>query len=97
METAKLGVKHYLLKLKVIGLDSDPYNLPKHQRSTDIDNLRQSEFKFSDIHCYLILMLGKQTKPEGVQKSGHQPPIMTPINTISTDYVDSFKVIWFTV
>ncbi len=26
------------LKLKTVGLDSDPYNLPKHQWSTDIDS-----------------------------------------------------------
>ncbi len=28
----------YLLKLKAAGLDSDSYNLPKHQRSMDTDS-----------------------------------------------------------
>ncbi len=43
---------HHQFKLKAIGLDSDPFNLPKHQQSTDIDS--QLGIGLPDLYCYLI-------------------------------------------
>ncbi len=65
----------FKLKLKAVGLVSDPYNLPKHQW-------------FTDIYCNLVSMQGKYKSLK--QKSGRQPPTKMLINTILTDSVESF-------
>ena len=49
----------YMLKLKSVGLDSDPYDLPKNQWSTDINIW--PEINFGDIYMYLISSPGKYT------------------------------------
>ena len=49
----------YVLKLKSVGLDSDPYDIPKNQWSTDIH--MWPEINFGDIYMYLISSPGKHT------------------------------------
>ena len=49
----------YVLKLKSVGLDSDPYDIPKNQWSTDIH--MWPEINFGDIYMYLISSPGKYT------------------------------------
>lgn len=41
----------YLLELKVVALDSDPYDLPKNRRPVDID--MWPGIRFPDIYMYL--------------------------------------------
>ena len=48
-----------MLKLKSVGLDSDPYDIPKNQWSTDIH--MWPEINFGDIYMYLISSPGKHT------------------------------------
>ena len=61
MEGSETGRKtnKYLLTLKSVGLDSDPYDLPKNQWSTDINIW--PEINFGDIYMYLISSSGKYT------------------------------------
>ena len=61
MEGSEPGRKtdEYLLKLKSVGLDSDPYDLPKKKCSTDINIW--PEINFGDIYMYLISSPGKYT------------------------------------
>ena len=54
---AMIKTDEYVLKLKSVGLDSDPYDIPKNQWSTDIH--MWPEINFGDIYMYLISSPGK--------------------------------------
>ena len=51
----------YSLKLKTVGLDSDPYDLPKNQWTTT-DVSIWPDIDFGDIYMYLISSPGKYTQ-----------------------------------
>lgn len=52
-----------------VGLNSDPYELPKNQWSMDIE--MWPEIVFPDIYMYLVSMPGEihKAKPKGIQKA----------------------------
>jgi len=58
----------YQIKLRTIGLDNDPHELPKSKWSTNID--KWPEIGYPDIYMYLISTPGEihNAKPESLQQ-----------------------------